>query len=346
MAAGDDRMELQVWKGDWGLPSIDPNCLAVLAYCKFSGVPVDVKITGNPWKSPSGELPSLRHVETTETNVQDIFAYLRKQNWGSDFELSTKQSADVVAFSSMLEEKLLPAILHLWWVDGKTFVDFTRPWYAKVVPFPLNFFLPSQKQKAASLRVFLTKGGENISDSDVEVKIYKEAKECLNLLSYKLGSQEYMFGKQPSSLDAIMFGYLAPILKAPLPSNQLQTHLKQCDNLVNFINEILQRYFPPNRPETEARHQKEDEGRRTDISTDDAEFPHKRRNMILAAIFAITAMLGYAFMSGLIQLHVVEYQQTQTAWSESSTKRSNKDQPSGDSAPDPLFEEQQNENQQ
>lgn len=98
--------------------------------------------------------------------------------------------------------------------------------------------------------------------------------------------------------------------------------------------------------ETEARHQKEDEGRRTDISTDDAEFPHKRRNMILAAIFAITAMLGYAFMSGLIQLHVVEYQQTQTAWSESSTKRSNKDQPSGDSAPDPLFEEQQNENQQ
>lgn len=30
MAAGDDRMELQVWKGDWGLPSIDPNCLAVL----------------------------------------------------------------------------------------------------------------------------------------------------------------------------------------------------------------------------------------------------------------------------------------------------------------------------
>lgn len=26
----DDVLELQVWKGDWGLPSVDPNCLAVL----------------------------------------------------------------------------------------------------------------------------------------------------------------------------------------------------------------------------------------------------------------------------------------------------------------------------
>ena len=61
--------------------------------------------------------------------------------------------------------------LHLWWIDGKTYVDFTRPWYAKIMPFPLNFFLPGRKQKAASLRVFLTKGGENINDSDVEAKV-------------------------------------------------------------------------------------------------------------------------------------------------------------------------------
>ena len=68
------------------------------------------------------------------------------------------------------DEHLLPQ-LHLWWIDGKTYVDFTRPWYAKIMPFPLNFFLPSRKQKAASLLVFLTKGGENINDSDVEIKV-------------------------------------------------------------------------------------------------------------------------------------------------------------------------------
>jgi metaxin len=30
------------------------------------------------------------------------------------------------------------------------------------------------------------------------------------------------------------------------------------------------------------------------------EFPNKRRDMILAAIFALTAMIGYAFCSGLV----------------------------------------------
>lgn len=42
-----------------------------------------------------------------------LFQMIVVQNWGSDFELSTKQSADVVAFSSMLEEKLLPAIVSI-----------------------------------------------------------------------------------------------------------------------------------------------------------------------------------------------------------------------------------------
>ena len=72
--------------------------------------------------------------------------------------------------SQQLMNTFLPQ-LHLWWIDGKTYVDFTRPWYAKIMPFPLNFFLPSRKQKAASLLVFLTKGGENINDSDVEIKV-------------------------------------------------------------------------------------------------------------------------------------------------------------------------------
>ncbi|XP_076443339.1 metaxin-1-like [Babylonia areolata] len=339
--AGDnagDKMEIHVWKGDWGLPSIDPNCLAVLAYCKFSGVPVEVKLTGNPWRSPTGQLPCLRHKDVKENRVHEIFAYLRKQNWGCDFELSTKQSADVLAFSSMLEEKLLPALLHLWWIDSKTYVDFTRPWYTKIIPFPLNFFLPGRRQKAASMRVFLTKGGENINDSDVEAKIYKEAKECINLLSYKLGNNEYMCGRQPSSLDALVFGYLAPILKAPLPSNQLQTHLRQCDSLCSLLNKILQRFFPPNREDLEQKRNQEEAGN-AGTSAEDTEFPNKRRNMILAAIFAATAMLGYASMNGLIHISMLD------------------DKPSGNSskpqAPDlaasgfePLFEKSSNEQSQ
>ncbi|KAH9520433.1 metaxin 1 [Bulinus truncatus] len=302
-----EKMKLEVWRGDWGLPSVDPHCLAVLAYCKFSHVPVDVIKTGNPWRSPSGNFPVLRHRNSTYSRVTDIFTYLRKERWGSDSHLSTKESADVVAFSAMLEEKLLPALLHLWWVDDKTYVDITRPWYAKAVPFPLSLFVPHQKQKRAELRVLLTKGGDHITDAETESKIYKEAKECLNLLSYKLGDKEYMFGRQPSSLDALVFGYLIPLIKAPLPSNPLQNHLQQCSNLYQMCNGILTTYFPLDVKEQEEKKKKEEQQRKAQGGRADlAEFPNRRRNMILAAVFAITSMVGYAFASGLIQLQITD----------------------------------------
>ena len=34
------RIELEAWSGDWGLPSIDPECIKVLAFAKFSGAPI------------------------------------------------------------------------------------------------------------------------------------------------------------------------------------------------------------------------------------------------------------------------------------------------------------------
>ena len=33
-------MELDAWSGDWGLPSIDSECLKILAFAKFSGAPL------------------------------------------------------------------------------------------------------------------------------------------------------------------------------------------------------------------------------------------------------------------------------------------------------------------
>ncbi|KAL0192822.1 hypothetical protein M9458_011118, partial [Cirrhinus mrigala] len=44
-------------------------------------------------------------------------------------------------------------------------------------------------------------------------------------------------------LDAFVFGHIAPLIKAPLPSGQLQKHLNQLDNLCQFCNTILKNYF-------------------------------------------------------------------------------------------------------
>lgn len=84
----------------------------------------------------------------------------------------------------------------------------------------------------------------------LENLLLKEAQKCLTLLSERLGEAEFFFGKHPTSFDAAVFSYLAPLLKVPFPnSNQLTSHIKACDNLGSFVNRILKKYFPVVRTE-------------------------------------------------------------------------------------------------
>ncbi|XP_014787456.1 metaxin-1 [Octopus bimaculoides] len=293
-------IELDIWHGDWGLPTVEPKCLAVLTYCKFSEVPVCIQKTGNPFRSPSGELPLLRHGTEIQSSTENIINYLREKHWGCDNRLSNTQCADTIAFCSLLEEKLLPAVLHLWWIDAKTYIDLTRPGFAKASPFPLNFYIPSRMRRKAKSRIY-SKSSENVTDVEVDMKIYREAKFCLNLLEKKLGNNLYFFGERPSLFDAIVFGYLAPMMKAPLTSNQLQNHLLACTKLTDFCKRILHDYFPQSLQETEST------SRTTSSLSEDN--PNKLRNMVLAGIFAITAMVGYAFAIGLIQLEFTDHEE-------------------------------------
>lgn len=48
---------------------------------------------------------------------------------------------------------------------------------------------------------------------------------------------------RPTTLDAFVFGFLAPIYKVCFPRVQLQEHLKQLPNLCRFCDDILTCYF-------------------------------------------------------------------------------------------------------
>lgn len=56
-----------------------------------------------------------------------------------------------------------------------------------------------------------------------------------------LKNLEFIF--RPSTLDAYVFGFLAPLYKVRFPKVQLQEHLKQLSNLCRFCDDILNTYF-------------------------------------------------------------------------------------------------------
>ncbi|XP_047236384.1 metaxin-3 isoform X1 [Girardinichthys multiradiatus] len=242
-------MELRCWGGDWGLPSVHTDSLVVLAYAKFSGTKLTVSPVDWTWKTLTASVPELVCGESVVQEPTQILNFLRKQRLNADYELTARQGADTMAYIALLEEKLRPALLHTFWVDAENYSNLTRPWFASRSPFPLNFFLPSRLANIALARILVTKGeGLLHRISEVEGKIYSDAKECLNLLSYRLGAANYFFDNSPTSLDAFVFGFLAPLHKADLTSSPLQSHLRQLDNLTRFCDNILAAHFNADKP--------------------------------------------------------------------------------------------------
>lgn len=176
----------------------------------------------------------------------------------------------------------------------------TRALYAKRTPFPFNFYYPSQYHKDAEevMNVF---GGFDIYDKlenhDSEYFIVN-AKKCINLLSRKLGKNIWFFGDFYSELDAIVYSYLSVLLNVNLPQNPLQVHIKECHNLVTFINRITKDIFQ-REGLTSAKALEND----LLMTPSEREFMASKKTVqILAALFAILAMGGYALTSGILDV--------------------------------------------
>ncbi|XP_014816708.1 PREDICTED: metaxin-1 [Calidris pugnax] len=249
---------------------------------------------------PPGRLPALKtRDEGTISKTQQIITHLRKQKYNADYDLSATQGADTLAFVSLLEEKLLPVLIHTFWVDAKNYVEHTRKWYAETIPFPLNFFLPNSMHKQHLERLQLMWGDGYMEDEEkLEKELYRDARECLTLLSQRLGSQKFFFGDSPASLDAFVFSRLAPLLKAKLPNGKLQQHLKSLQNLCNYCTSILSLYFPWDGGEPPASAPRAAGADGGEVEED----PHKRRNQLLSVLVGLVAMLGYAFLSGIVSI--------------------------------------------
>lgn len=125
----------------------------------------------------------------------------------------------------------------------------------------------------------------------------------MTLLSTRLDDSLYFLGCQPTVLDAIIYSYLAPLLKAPLPNPALQNHLKACTNLVKYVSRISLKCFE--REYYDYEQQKAKDNSQKIRRDSENEFPNKRRNQLLAGLFAGVAMIGYALSNGIVDVNII-----------------------------------------
>ena len=82
--------------------------------------------------------------------------------------------------------------LYQWWMDGKTYVELTRPWYAKAVGFPLSLYWPPRKQSSCRARLLAQFGSSCISESEIETLVRLLLcllAHCKNILSKNIFEQ-------------------------------------------------------------------------------------------------------------------------------------------------------------
>uniref|UniRef100_A0A0A9Z5R4 Metaxin-1 n=1 Tax=Lygus hesperus TaxID=30085 RepID=A0A0A9Z5R4_LYGHE len=289
-------IRIDVWKGDWGLPSVDLECLQFLAYIKINAIDMKITNVNNPYFTPEGKLPVIRLKDRNISRFEDLVKYMEDKNMNPDYGLNRKQQAEAQAYRTLLKEKLFPALQYVWWLDQNNETGVTTPWYSRILPIPFNFYYPGKfKREAEGMLTALFDNYEN--DKDIESKVIGDAEKCLTAISIRLGSSDFIFGSHPTSIDATLYAYLAPLLKAPLRSTGLQNHLKACTNLNKYVSRMSQRYFSQDYNEYEAKRKKEMKAQKEQVEQD----PTLRRNQFIAVFVALAAMYGYAVSTGALQ---------------------------------------------
>ncbi|KAF9079968.1 metaxin 1 [Mortierella sp. AD031] len=245
--------ELYIYGGAFGLPSIDPQCLALISYLSIvSHQEYTIVECNDAGISPTGELPMLHDGKNWIAGTNRIIAYLSKTGYNANEDLSTEDLAKSVAYSSLVDESLQDALLFSWFADDDNFLGSTRKAYSDLLPFPTRYIQPIQMRKAAVQRV--QKYGGKVESGSLthaeNTRIYDLARDCYRVLDRKLGENEFLFGLKPTSLDAKAFGYLALQLYPEIPNPRFQMILtSQFPRLVAYCDRCKEEFFA-NLPDT------------------------------------------------------------------------------------------------
>uniref|UniRef100_A0A3Q1EU71 Metaxin 2 n=1 Tax=Acanthochromis polyacanthus TaxID=80966 RepID=A0A3Q1EU71_9TELE len=141
--------------------------------------------------------------------------------------LDDVQRAEMKAYMELVNNMLLTAELYVQWCDDATAAEVCS---SSGLSLKYIWFV------SGLLQVYFrfTSG---------LLQVYEDVSQCCQALSQRLGTQPYFFNKQPTELDALVFGHLFTILTTRLTSSELAERIKSYSNLLSFCKRIEQSYF-------------------------------------------------------------------------------------------------------
>ncbi|KAL2857098.1 Tom37 C-terminal domain-containing protein [Aspergillus pseudoustus] len=198
-------LELHVWGPGFSLPSIDPQCLATIAYFSLL-VPKDswtLVASSDPTISPTQELPALKNGSTWVSRFRNIVDYLRQYSngeWDLDRDLSALEKADNVAFSSFVEARAQALVDLSLYVTSQNYYNTTSPAYGAILQWPNQWILPPQLHAAAKART------ESLGLSSLDLEAVQEQQKRDHSADVAAGRIPQNFIRRPRETVSSMLG--------------------------------------------------------------------------------------------------------------------------------------------
>eukprot|EP01025_Chloroclados_australasicus_P009772 TRINITY_DN1376_c0_g1_i15.p1 TRINITY_DN1376_c0_g1~~TRINITY_DN1376_c0_g1_i15.p1 ORF type:complete len:341 (-),score=26.22 TRINITY_DN1376_c0_g1_i15:351-1292(-) len=227
---------------------MSPACVQAEAYLRFAGVEVQYESCTSMANTPGEVLPVLEvGMEVVSGKVDNdvdgyqsakaIIQFLRSKGIDLDSKFVGEQFADLVAFTSLIETQIVPALKKAMWLESNSFQRICRDIYNQAHPFPLNYVVPLLHRERIRREL------KNVPNHD---QIYEQAAHALEAIGERLknmGDASFFLGHHPSSLDAQLFSVLIFLQNTPLCPPILRTRLERYPQLQTYVANLLEQYF-------------------------------------------------------------------------------------------------------
>ncbi|EDV20911.1 uncharacterized protein TRIADDRAFT_60591 [Trichoplax adhaerens] len=190
--------------------------LAVKAYLAISRLEYSVHVRSNTeFMSPSGVVPIIRVPPLFFCGFNAIANFIELKERSASSLLDSQTTADMKAYISLIQDKLLPA-------------ELTKHKYGDNLPSPLNQIIPWLKRQSII---------RSLRNRELPI-VYSDAKstikQVLQALSNRLGTSLRFFDDRLTELDALAYGHLKSIQDCDLL--EIRNLLTDYPNLVVFCN--------------------------------------------------------------------------------------------------------------
>lgn len=231
-------IKLVQFQSGFGVPNPSPFCMKGEILLKMSGQEYDAEILDDPRKAPNGKLPYILDDGATIADTALMRQHL-EQKYSVDFDpgLNETQKATGHAMARMAEERFYWTTLYSRWIDDHNWPIIKQFWFGSMPPIIRNLVpMIAQGQVKKALH------GHGIGRHSAS-QIYAFGAQDLAALSAQLGDKSFMFGDNPTSLDATAYPVIANALVEELPGPLLDA-AKSHDNFLPYVKRCQKLWFP------------------------------------------------------------------------------------------------------